>query len=280
MWPVERPELDAGETFAICISQVKNPAMRQRLTAIRPEIEAAAADYAENAEHGELHLFPQAELIGTVPGSEMVRTYDVRMVKKGQPGRHIYDQIKLLPKGDRCPFCDHRNISTLDHILPKARYPVLAVTPDNLVGACADCNKMKLDAASNNPGDMVLHPYFDVVYDQRWLTADVVQQTPAALTFHVIDVDEWDDVLNARVAHQFGLLGLANLYSSEAAQEIANIRFNLQRHFKRGGAAAVRAELEYQWESRLANRINSWQTATYEALAKSDWFCDRGFAEV
>jgi hypothetical protein len=86
--------------------------------------------------------------------------------------------------------------------------------------------------------------------------------------------------LNARIAYQFGLLGLANLYSSQAARETTDIRQNLQRHFDFGGVTAVRAELEFQWESRRANLINSWQTATYEALAESDWFCDGGFAEV
>ena len=54
----------------------------------------------------------------------------------------------------------------------------------------------------------------------------------------------------------------------------------LRQDFDNGGAAAVRVELEYQWESRQANRVNSWQTATYEALAESDWFCDGGFAET
>ena len=280
MWPVKRPELDAGETFAICISRVRNTVMRRSLVAIRPDIEAAAADYMRKAEDGELHLIPQVNTIGTVPGSEMVKTYDGRMAKKGQPGRPIYDQIKLLPEDDRCPFCDHRNISTLDHILPKTPHPIFAVTPVNLVGACADCNKSKLDFTPAGAGDTVLHPYFDEVSDKQWLTARVVQKSPVALTFHVVDVDEWDDVLNARIAHQFDLLGLAGLYSSQAARETTDIRHNLLRHFDYGGAAAVRAELLYQWESRQMNRVNSWQTTTYKALAESDWFCDGGFAET
>ena len=280
MWPVERPNRDAGEIFATCISRVKDPTMRQQLKAIRPNIESAAADYAVKAASGELHLIPQMTVVGVVPGSELVKTYDGRMAKKGQPGRPTYDQIKLLPEGDRCPFCDHRNISTLDHLLPKGRYPIFAVAPDNLVGSCAECNKLKLDIAPTSARDTVLHPYFDEVAEQQWLFAQVVQWTPAALIFHVCDVDEWSDVLNARVAYQFDLLGLARLYSNQAARETADIRQNLQRHFDAGGVSLVRDELEYQWESRQANRLNSWQTATYEVLAASDWFCDGGFART
>ncbi|MFA6900572.1 MAG: hypothetical protein WC256_10240 [Desulfurivibrionaceae bacterium] len=280
MWRVKKPEMEAGETFTVCISRVRNPIMKRRLTAIFPDIEAAAIDYAEKAENGGLHLIPQMNAIGAVPGKEMVKTYDGRMAKKGQPGRPIYDQIKLLPENDQCPFCGHRNISTVDHILPKTHYPIFAVAPVNLVGCCADCNKIKSDVIPTNAFDIVLHPYFDDVTDQQWLVAKVVEGAPAALTFHVIEVAEWDDVLNARISHQFDFLGLAGLYSSQAARETAGIRKNLQRHFDFGGPDAVREELEYQYDSRQANQANSWQTTTYKALAESDWYCEGGFAQI
>ena len=41
-----------------------------------------------------------------------------RMAGKNGPGRHFYNAIKLLPKQGICPFCDHRPVSTLDHLLP------------------------------------------------------------------------------------------------------------------------------------------------------------------
>jgi hypothetical protein len=279
MWPVARPRFDAGDTFAICVSQIKNAILRRRLIAIRSNIEVAADDYAQKAEVGELYQVAQLRTIGVVPGVELVKTYDNRMAKRGQPGRPIYDDIKLLPKGDRCPFCDNRNISTLDHILPKKRYPLFAVTPINLVAACADCNKVKGEFAPTTARETVLHPYFEDLSGQQWLSAEVVRQRPPALIYRTIYVDEWDEVINARIAHQFALFGLAKLYSSHAAREIGDIRHNLQRHFEFGAAAAVKAELLRQWESRKANSLNSWQTAAYSALAESEWFCSGGFAE-
>ena len=210
----------------------------------------------------------------------MVKTYESRMVKGNGPGRPIYDRIKLLPEHARCPFCDHRNVSSVDHILPKTHYPIFAVTPVNLVGCCDTCNKRKSDTIPTNPCDTLLHPYFDEVSSQQGLIADVIEEIPAALTFDVIEVFEWSNILNQRLANQFSLLGLADLYSSQAAHEITNIRHNLQRHFDSGGPEAVREELQYQWESRQANRINSWQTATYQALMNSSWFYSGGFAET
>ena len=280
MWPVEHPDLDAGETFATCISRVQDKTVRGRLTAIRPNIEAAANDYVKKAKTGNLHLIQQMETIDGVSGQELVKTYDSRMAKKGQPGRLIYDQIKLLPDGDRCPFCDHRNVSTLDHFLPKQRYPIFAVAPINLVGACRECNTAKSNVTPISEDDTLLHSYFDKVNEQQWLFARVARRIPAALIFYVSAVAGWSDILNARIAHQFDLLGLAALYASQAAREITDIRQNLQQHFDNGEAAAVRAELRRQRKSRQANRVNSWQTATYQALAESDWFCDKGFAET
>ena len=279
MWTVEKPQFDAGTTFETCISRVKDADLRRRLTSVEPAISAAAVDYEAKATMRTLNLIAASTSVaGVVSKAEMVKVYDQRMAGKGGPGRAIYDKIKLLPKGDRCPFCDQRNISTLDHILPKTSYPCLAVVPINLVGACMECNKAKSSLAPQNPGQVVLHPYFDDISTTQWLVAEVVQQTPCAIVFDVVRPANWDNVTETRAKAQFEILGLPYLYSSEAGRELANIRQNLRTHFDAGGAAAVQHELMRQWKSRRANRLNSWQTAMYETIAKDAWFCNGGFA--
>jgi hypothetical protein len=148
MWTVERPSFDAAETFKTCISRIGDPAFRQRLMTVVPDIEAAADDYELKADGRTLNLISTSNSVGgIVTRDEMIKVYDQRMAGRKGPGRAIYDQIKLLPKGDRCPFCDQRNVSTLDHVLPKTLYPSLAVAPLNLVGMCMECNKAKLSLA-------------------------------------------------------------------------------------------------------------------------------------
>lgn len=279
MWPVERPNIDAGETYKTCISRVQDLGLRGRLKSVRLHIEAAVADYEVKAVAGDLHLIATATMVGgCITKDEMVKVYNGRMVGKTGPGRAIYDQIKLLPEGDRCPFCDQRNVSTLDHILPKTLYPALAVAPVNLVGACIECNKAKLAMAPKTAGDTILHPYFDDISQVQWLKAQVVQQHPCAVIFQVVPPPVWSATLTDRVRCEFELLNLSSLYSSEAARETSDIRQNLQSHFDADGAQAVQDELMRQWHSRRANRLNSWQTATYEALAHDAWFHGGGFA--
>ncbi len=279
MWTVQSPTFSASETFEICISRIRDSALRVRLTSIAPIIAVAADDYEVRGEARTLNLIAASGSVGgIVTRDEMVDVYDQRMAGKAGPGRWIYDQIKLLPKGDRCPFCDQRNVSTLDHFLPKTHYPALAVTPMNLVGMCMECNKLKLSLAPTAAEELIMHPYFDDVSPDQWLVAQVVQQNPCGIVFSVVRPASWDDVTFARVSAHFALFGLDNLYSSEGARELANIRHNLQMHFDAGGLTAVQTELRHQWQSRRANQLNSWQTAMYEAIAHDNWFCAGGFS--
>lgn len=278
MWPVRQPAVNASESFRRCTSRIKDARLRERLKQIRPAIVAAEQDYAQKAASGQLDQVAPHDNIGNIVSKlEMTKLYDYRMAAKNAVGRKIYDALKLLPEEDRCPFCDQRNISTLDHLLPKSVYPSLAVTPVNLVGCCAECNKAKLNAVPNTPGTAFLHPYYDDVSTVPWLQARVVQQVPCAVMFTVVRDPQWSVVLGDRVVHQFKSLKLASLYAIEAARELSNIRFGLRQHFADGGAAAVQAELTRQWASRRQHRLNSWQTATYQAFAHDAWFYGGGF---
>lgn len=122
-----------------------------------------------------------------------------------------------------------------------------------------------------------LHPYFDDITRSTWLHAEIVERSPCAFVFSVTRPEDWDDLTMARASNQFSLLKLGKLYSIEAARELANIRFNLQMHRNSRGTVGVRDELLRQWQSRRNNKRNSWQTALYRAMSRSDWFCNGGF---
>ncbi|ARC37689.1 hypothetical protein A6J80_16120 [Paracoccus yeei] len=255
-------------------------ALKARLKAAKQTIVDDSNAFEARASIAELHLVPQGVgVAGQVTTAEMVALYDGRLASKAGPGRSIYSAIQLLPEDGRCPYCDHRDVSTLDHVLPKTLFPSLAVTPLNLVGSCKDCNKAKLAAAPTNSSDAVLHPYFEDISSKVWLRAKVVEQTICAVVFHVKAQSKWSDDLNERLRKQFETLGLARLYTQQAAREMSGIRRNLVRVYNAGGggAAAVKRELKYQWESWSEESSNSWKSALYNALHKNAWFCDGGF---
>lgn len=277
MWKVPKPVIASRAAFRACISRVLDPAFKARLELVEEDIVGASDEFEVAAAAVTLHGFAKSDNVGGhVTKTGMIRLYDWRFARKGSAGRPIYDAI--FAAAPRCPLCGHGTVSTLDHHLPKAHYPALAVAPANLVPACADCNKNKIDAVPLVSEDETLHPYFDDVEDDPWLVAEVLVVAPAALRFAVDPPEHWSPVLAARVRRHFRMLNLPYLYGAQAATEISNIRRYLTTLFARAGIDAVRTHLSETAESCTDHRLNSWQTATYKALAGSEWYCGGGFA--
>jgi hypothetical protein len=279
MWTLDRPEYTARTTFTACISRVRNLELKTRLEGvIQAVVDASNAFDAAAEQHSLYEVARDARVGGVVTTEEMEKVYTQRMAKIGAPGRAIYDEIFSSSPQGRCPLCAQRPVATLDHHLPKAHYPALAVTPLNLVPSCADCNKAKLASIPQTAADVGLHPYYDEIDDEAWLAARVIETRPAAVRFRVVAPDAWDTILAARVRNHFRTLGLAALYASEAAEELVNIRHQLFEMHDTAGMYDVREELRKRAESCALGRRNGWRAATYSAWAESDWFCDGGFA--
>lgn len=278
MRKLQKPDDDPGEVFLTCISRVRNQNLKARLTSVEPNIVAAADAFEAAVSATMLHtVVPQHNVGGVVTKEEMSAVYTQRMAKQDAPGRPIYDRLLAAPTFGRCPLCGQRMVTTLDHHLPKGHYPALAVVPVNLVPACGDCNKNKIDAVPQNEEDQTLHPYYDDVEGDPWLYAKVVEGTPPALTFFVDPPDCWEEVKSERVRYHFKLFKLDVLYASHAAEELLNIRYSLKNLFEQAGSEGVRRHLLENAQSREVVCMNSWQTAMYKALAVNDWYCAGGF---
>lgn len=272
------PKLTTHDVFSACISRIRSKELKKRMGQIAQTVTDASVNYNALAAHTRLHQFPQESIVaGLVTTDEMERLYTQRMAKKGAPGRDSYDVIISSSPNGKCPLCGHRIVSTLDHHLPKSKYPVLAVTPLNLVPICSDCNKAKLDLCPTSQNNETLHPYYDDIEADRWLVADLAIGTPAALKFRVEVPAHWSSVLGDRVALHFKTLGLARLYAAQAADELLNIRHQLRSIHQNGGKSLVGVEMAARARSCRDVTLNGWRFATYDAFANSDWFCDGGF---
>jgi hypothetical protein len=279
MIKMDAPSLLPGDVFAACISRIRDPDLKLKMESIGHLVVAASADFDRLATQTRLHQFVRQSVVGgVVSTAEMEAVYTQRMAKKSAPGRDAYDELFNSAPNGKCPLCGHRTVSTLDHHLPKAHYPVLAVVPLNLIPACGDCNKSKLAALPISANQEALHPYYDNIDGDRWLFAEVVVGTPAALRFRVQTPANWSAVLAERVALHFKTLGLGTLYSAESADELLNIRGQLETIHAAGGAALVETELRERAASCRRARMNGWRTAAFEAFADSAWFCGGGFS--
>ncbi|OHY30721.1 hypothetical protein BI362_05655 [Streptococcus parauberis] len=90
----------------------------------------------------------------------------------------------------RCPICDCSfaySQVTLDHILPKSKFPFLSITPINLVPTCYNCNMRKNDGVPS----IVLNPYFHgfLPFDYLTITIRVKVEEPSKSTIDIIFKD-------------------------------------------------------------------------------------------
>jgi len=80
-------------------------------------------------------------------------------------------QMRESTKHLVCPMCGSMHSGTLDHYLPKNGYPIFSVFSKNLIPAC-NCNCRRGEILFGpNPGERVLHPYFDNCLGERLVSA-------------------------------------------------------------------------------------------------------------
>jgi hypothetical protein len=261
-----------------CVSNIADLAAKAAYEDTAPLLLTAEDQFRTAVQNNSLHQFPATTIVGTRTVKQMGWLYTHKLADPKAPGRVIYDEIRMAAPNGRCPLCGRGVVYTLDHHLPKAHYPDLAITPINLVPACQDCNKNKTSALPTMAAEETLHPYFDNVEGDIWLHARVIEVAPSAVFFSVVPPPMWSPTLAMRVRNHFKIYRLRPLYASLAAEEVSNIRTLLAGPHARSGPQGVREYLTSVSASHRETRRNTWQAAAYSAMASSDWFCEGGFA--
>ena len=121
------------------------------------------------------------------------------------------------------------------------------------------------------------HPYYDDVDNAQWLFANVIEDTPVTIGYFVKTSENWNALLSSRIQNHFKNFGLGLLYAKQSGVLLGSIRKRLSDTFNKEGANGVKEYLIDEFQSRYEDRINSWQTAMYQAMANNDWFCNGGF---
>lgn len=280
MLEIKRPEYSASVVFEECIPVKRDKNLKARLEGITADIVAAETTYDKKAKSSDFYEIKTEQGVGkSVTTSEMEDLYATVFARKSSPVRKkYYDELILAPENGTCPMCGQRDASTLDHYLPKAKNPSLAVTPINLVPVCKECNHTKWEHHPETANRQFIHPYYDKLPAGIWLVADMDQSKPPALKFRVSPPPDCDETLAKRLVWHFEELNLAKLYASQSGKTLAGIADKLRAAGDRGGKDEVRFLLGEDARSWSKANLNGWQAAMYRTLAGSDWFCEEGCA--
>lgn len=217
-------------------------------------------------------------MFGAVTKGELSKLYSYYMVQK-QPARRIYDEI-MIAANEKCPYCGGiGRPGTLDHYLPKSKYPQFSVLPSNLLPCCRDCNSgSKQTSIATCPEEQVIHPYYDYdhFFTQQWIKARVHQDDPCFLEYFVDPPSSWSDIDKARVATHFNDFDLAVRYSIQAGEELSTLVDQRKSHMKNYTASQFS---EYLGSIGNSNGLfsNHWKKIMYLTLADDAWFCNKSF---
>ncbi|EMS0914357.1 HNH endonuclease [Salmonella enterica] len=273
-----KPNDSALDVFQVCIDRIRDEDLKRRLIACSQEIQDSSIEFDAKASNAQLHTILSKDNIATVvTANEMKAVYTNRMAKKLAPGRIFYDKLMSLPDHGRCPLCSQRVVSTLDHYLPKAHFPSLAVSPFNLIPACQDCNKTKSEDIPSCSEEETLHPYYDDVEAFVWVKARIRESIPVVIDFYVDPPEECPPILAERMKYHFKAFRLAALYASHAAEELASIEYIAKRVHDESGSVELKKYLAETAAGKQSVSLNSWQSALYSCLSENEWFCEVRF---
>lgn len=154
------------------IANSRHEPRRSRLRGIRRRIECAYLRYYVHAPTLERQR-PLGRRIGSEEADDLRHCYTT--TRSDGSAVHHRMHAKILKASYTCAYCGIVPSTTLDHYLPKdgkRGYPELSLLPANLVPSCSLCNNPRgfLDASGRR---VLIHPYFDVIPQERLLVADV-----------------------------------------------------------------------------------------------------------
>ncbi len=276
MKKIDKPTFKVREVFEECISSVANLILKTNLTNCTDILETAESDFDNRFPLNTIHEIPRNNIVNAPIGKKEMKTiYDYRMLQTENPRKNYYDKLISAAPYGKCPLCSVREVDTLDHYLPKSKYPIYSVTPINLIPSCFKCNKGKSIDYPTNSEEQTLSPYYDDVENIEWLSAKVLQTNPISFRYFVNPLADIEQILNDRMSNHFDSYQINELFSSHANEELRGVKKQLETLYNNNPSLLV-SHLQDSYISRIELGMNSWQALMYKALLNDDWFCSGG----
>lgn len=270
-----------SDVYKSCVRGVSAALKTAEFTAALGGLEGESRNYEMLAKTSDLYkiVAVKSSLTDVVRGAltrkDLKELYEVNMVGAKKDARIHYDHILLSPKYKKCPYCGLGQATTLDHYLPKSRFPQFSVSVCNLVPSCRDCQSKKGRDYALHKFTQTLHPYFDnpSFFSESWVRAEIVRGAATTIKFYVDPPAGWDPAMKGRVHAHFSAHELEARFGIEAACELAAVKESLAELRVNGQHADIKFILRNRATGYTKECANSWQSALYTALAADNWYC-------
>lgn len=217
------------------------------------------------AECGDGKLADSTKVLGQLTKANMINLYEKYLLVKPNL-RVMYDAIQNSAL-DECPYCAGLSVEvkTLDHYLPKSKYPRFSVLPKNLVPACSDCNQALSASSATSEEEQILHPYVDAdhFFSEQWLYASYTESS--GIQYRVEPPSTWSDIDKNRVSYHFNALDLASRLKLAGDRELSKAMKQV-RDFENINVSLPDIVKCICTSPIKTNFANHWERVTYIAL--------------
>jgi hypothetical protein len=265
------PQIDHRKLYQQAIAQTQDAQDRTLLASIEDEVVRAGLIYTDAMQNAGAWTVDQITL--TAAQKSLVRElYDKRLVSKSGSCRWAYDAIKNYAA--MCPYCIDGEVYELDHFLGKYDFPELNILPNNLLPICHPCNHIKSKTPPGGPQQTLLHPYFDLLPEERWLFARVDQSSNGPVVNYWVDLDIAKyPSLAPRLTYHFELLQLDGRMRGRSAKILVELEGAISEHLGKLGPAAMSEHFLEESERYFKRHGNVLEAAAYWAAGSSASFC-------
>lgn len=271
MKKIDQPNFSLKDVLDVCLeSDHRAKSVNEIIPNLRPLIEGYADIYEQNAVRNEFHLIDAIFNMFHIHMSSDELTYLDRLYeyrfRERKDGRYFYNQIIDNVK-TYCPYCNHGEISQIDHYIPQAKYSLCNIHPKNLIPICANCNKDKDDFVGTDEGTNLLHPYYDDLDRHQWLFAEVVASDgickyeinyycrPSIDVYSPLEIERLkNNFINMKFSERFRRI--ARSYSRTIENQFKNKNDDICRLFVK----------DMMDEKTVENGKNHWLVALYQAF--------------
>lgn len=268
MYSLPRPKITVSEVLNAI--SARTSARSEIIASVTAALVADELDHSKIVATGDFHLFRAKPLPAGILSSHLIDLYDDRFAKVGSSGRKFYNKIRAATSAasyGRCPYCALSSADTVDHHLPKSVFPLLSITPANLVPSCGRCNRLFREQAPASRAECKPYPY-DPLPKGRWLQAKLVNpdgELPA-FSFEIVPPASWEADVASQMRNMFSTLQLAELYGPESGR----VGVKAMREVADMSAEERKANFVNQFEYWASVDENSIEAACFAALAEAE----------